>query len=72
MTEQTDTERRLQRIESKLDRLINGGSGQPGIFDRMSQFESKQGFLSYCYGWIVAGLMTLGWMVIPAYFRNNK
>ena len=72
MTEQTDTERRLQRIETKLDRIINGNSGQDGIFDRLTRIESRQGFLSCCYGWIVAGMMALGAMVIPGYFHGEK
>lgn len=59
-------------MNAKLECLLNGGSGQPGVYVRMSKIEQGQGFLWYCYGWLVAGGAAIGWMVMPGYFRGDK
>jgi len=64
---QSDTERRLNEIQSDLRELkqfLIGGNGDDGVFNRLTKVEERQGFILVCYGWIVAGLLSVSASVV--------
>lgn len=78
---QSDTERRLNEIQSDLrevKQFLIGGNGDDGVFNRLTKVEERQGFILVCYGWLVAGLLSvsagLAWVatIIVGLFGDNK
>jgi hypothetical protein len=61
---------KLDRLADKFDRLMIGSNGSEGALGRISEVEHRQGFMTYCYLWIVAGMVALFWMVVPTYFQT--
>ncbi len=75
--QQSELERRLteirdevREVKATVNRLLIG-NGDEGALGRLTKIEQRQGFLRYCYVWVVGALAALFWMVLPRYFRNE-
>lgn len=71
---QSEIERQLAEIKSdfrefksdvhEIKQFLIGGNGDDGMFNRMTKVEERQGFFLVCYGWLVAGLLSVSASVV--------
>lgn len=82
MSDESEIERRLTRIEvkqdrveNKLDRIINGQDGQDGMFTRLTKSEQRHGFVLMCYGWLVVWTLSISagliWVATIVFTMQN-
>lgn len=75
MSGEADLERRLTEIRDDvrdLKRLLIGSDGEDGALNRVTKLESRQGFITTCYLWLLFIVFGLGFMVVPGYFNNQQ
>lgn len=60
--EQSDIKEQLNEIKTDLrevKQFLIGGNGDDGMFNRLTKVEERQGFMLVCYGWLIAGLLSV-------------
>jgi len=69
-----DIERRLTEIRDDLRALkglLVGTDGNDGVLGRLTEVEQRHSFMRTCYLWLLFGVFSLFYMVVPAYFRQR-
>lgn len=70
----SETDRRLTEIRDEIlsvKSLLIGDSSNDGALARITKIEERQSFLKTCYIWLLLGVMSLLWMVVPQYFQQQ-
>jgi len=70
-----ETDRRLAEIRDEIleiKKLLIGNGDTDGALSRITKIEERQSFLKTCYVWLLIGVGSLLWMVVPQYFQQQE